>query len=230
MSGVFSWLTGLVDQVLTLRGALAYGAVGGLAFAEAAVFLGFVVPGETAVILGGVLAFNGSVSLPLMLAVAVTAAIAGDSVGYEVGRRFGPRLLGTAVLARRRGALLSAERVLRTRGGPAVLLARFTAFLRAVTPGLAGTIGMPYRRFLVWNALGGTLWAAGFTLLGYIAGAGYTTIENVAGDVGVGVLVLAAALLVGLLLHRRHAGHRGRHVEAEEPSPGAGPVAAIADR
>jgi len=79
--------------VLGLAGWPAYLIVAALVFAEAALFVGFVLPGETAVVLGGVLASFGRVPLPLMVIVVIAAAIGGDSVSYEVGRRFGPRVL-----------------------------------------------------------------------------------------------------------------------------------------
>ena len=85
-----SLVSTVVDPILNLHGPPAYALVGGLAFSEAALFVGFVLPGETAVLLGGVLAHRQQVSLVAMASVALVAAITGDSVGYEVGRHFGP--------------------------------------------------------------------------------------------------------------------------------------------
>ena len=136
--------------------AVAYLVIGLLTFAEAAAFIGFVLPGETAVILGGALAATHHLSLAPLLVLVVTAALVGDTVGYEVGKHAGPRLLSSRLL-RRHGARIDAARdVLRRRGGPAVLVGRFTAFLRAVTPALAGLSRMPYRTFLLYNAAGAT--------------------------------------------------------------------------
>jgi membrane-associated protein len=205
-----SVVSSVVDTVLKLHGATAYALVGGLAFAEAALFVGFVLPGETAVLLGGVLAHQHKVSLPLIAAVAVLGAITGDSVGYEVGRRFGTRLLDSRVFAKRRAGLEKGQQALRANGGRAVFLARFTAFLRAVMPGLAGTARMPYRRFLAFNAAGGLVWGLGFTLLGYLAGASYQTVEKVAGRAS--EVILAIVLITVLVLVIRH---RRREREAE---------------
>jgi membrane protein DedA with SNARE-associated domain len=194
-----SALSSVVDLILQLHGIAAYALVAGLAFSEAALLVGFVVPGETAVLIGGVLAHQHRVSLPVIAAVAVLAAIIGDSVGYEVGRHLGARMLDGRLFARRREGLQKAQHALRDNGGRAVFLARFTAFLRAVMPGLAGTARMPYRRFLVFNALGGLLWGLGFTLLGYLAGASYQTVERVAGrasEIILAVILLAVAVLV----------------------------------
>lgn len=210
MSGV----SGAVDQVLHLRGLAAYALVGGLVGGEAAVLLGFVLPGETAALLGGVLAEQAHVSLVGMLVVVVGAAIVGDSIGYEVGRTFGPRLLATRILRRRERQLERAQAYLRTKGGRAVVLARLTAFLRAVMPGLAGIGRMPYRRFLAFNALGAVLWGVSVTMLGYTAGAGYHEVERVAGRASIALLVLVVIVAVVLHLRRRTA---ERNPTAEVP-------------
>ena len=195
----------IIDPLLNLHGVAAYSLVGVLAFAEAAAFVGFVLPGETAVILGGVLAYQHAVSLPAMMAVVVLAAIAGDSVGYEVGKKYGQRLLRLSIFARHQAAVEKGRARLQTNGGVAVLLSRFTAFLRAVMPGMAGLARMPYRKFLAWNAVGGIIWGIGFTLLGYLAGASYRSIETYAGDLSYVVLALVAvAVLVFVIRHRRH--------------------------
>ena len=199
-----SVLTTVVDEVLKLHGLPAYALVGGLAFAEAALLVGFVLPGETAVLLGGVLAHEHRVSLSVMATVAVLAAITGDSVGYEVGRHFGTRLLVSRLFANRQRGLERGQQALRDNGGRAVFFARFTAFLRAVMPGMAGAARMPYRRFLVFNAAGGLVWALGFTLLGYFAGASYHTVEKVAGRASLAILaVVAVGVIVLVVRHRR---------------------------
>ena len=195
----------IVDPLLNLHGTPAYALVGALTFAEAAVFTGFVLPGETAVILGGVLAYRHSVSLSGMLALVVLAAVLGDTVGYEVGKRYGERLLGLRIFAKHRTTLDAARARLVRVGGRAVFLARFTAFLRAVMPGLAGTARMPYRRFLAWNAAGGLIWGVSFTMLGYFAGASYRQIESYAGKFSELILaVVALAALIWFVRGRQH--------------------------
>jgi membrane protein DedA with SNARE-associated domain len=97
-------------------------------------FVGFVLPGETAVILGGVLAHQHKVSLTGVAAVAVLAAITGDSVGYEVGRHFGTSATERPRVRQAPRGHRKAQDALRRHGGKAVFLARFTAFLRAVMP------------------------------------------------------------------------------------------------
>lgn len=196
-------VSSVVDQVLKLHGTAAYALVGVLAFAEAAVFVGFVLPGETAVLLGGVLAHQHRVSLVGMATVAVLAAIIGDSVGYEVGRHFGTRLVDSRFLAKRREGLQRGQDLLRRKGGRAVFVARFTAFLRAVMPGLAGTSRMPYPRFLAFNAAGGLVWAVGYTMLGYLAGASYRKVESVAGRASAALLAVIVVIAVVVMVRRR---------------------------
>ena len=186
----------LVDAILGLSGVAAYTMVAVLAFGEAAAFVGLVLPGELAVLLGGVIASSGHVSLWVMLVVASTAAVAGDSVGYEVGRHFGARLLAWEPLARRVGDRVAGiQERMRTRGGRVVFLGRWTAALRALVPGLAGMSGMPYPRFLAFNLAGGVAWACTFVLLGYVAGASWRSVEHIAGRASLLLLVLLVLVL-----------------------------------
>src|SRR5437867_10843032 len=168
-------MRGLIHHLLDLSGAPAYGLLFALPALEASAFVGFVFPGEIAVLLGGVLAFQHKVALGWAIAAAVGGAIVGDSIGYAVGARWGRRLLRTRVLRR----FVTPERqenasaYLRRHGGRAVFFGRFTAALRVLVPGFAGMAELPYRRFLFYNVLGGASWATGFVLLGYVAGDGY---------------------------------------------------------
>lgn len=184
----------LTDLLLGLHGPAAYTAIGLLAAAEASAFIGLFVPGELAVLLGGVLAFQGKVSFPTMAAVSSAGAIAGDSVGYFIGKRFGPRLRASR-LGRIVGATRweRATRFLERRGAGAVIIGRFTAALRVLVPGLAGMTRMPYGRFLAANIAGGIVWATGFTAAGFAAGGAWRQVERMAGRAS---LVLLALLVV----------------------------------
>ena len=207
-------MSDLLDRILGLDPVLILVVTGLLVFAEDAIFIGFVVPGETAAVLAGVGAGLGDVALPLSILVVVLAAILGDSVGYEVGRLFfGPRVLTSRLLAPHRHRIERAQAFLRRRGGIAVFLGRFTAFFRAMMPALAGASEMPYRRFLVWNAIGGIVWGTGFVLLGYAAGASYHQVEH---QVGRGVAIALAVIVVGLLVVWRL---RSRRRKADPVSP-----------
>lgn len=186
----------LLGEIHRLPGGLVYGLVTVLVFGEAAFFIGFIFPGETAVLVAGVVASQDHVNVVAVAALVVAAAIAGDSVGYAIGRRYGESLMKLAILKRRRVALDRALEGLRRRGPIYVFIGRFTAFLRAVMPGLAGMSKMNYRRFLIANAAGGIIWGVGFTLLGYFAGTALTRIENYASWVGLSVLIVMILFFV----------------------------------
>ena len=180
-----------------------YVTVFALPFLEASVLLGFVFPGETALVFGGVLAGQHRVNLVLVLVLAVLGAITGDAVGYAVGRRY-----GTGLQATRLGQVVGQDRwrtteeFLQRRGGPAVFLGRFTALLRALVPGAAGMAGLPYRTFFVWNAIGGATWASACVLGGYVVGDVISRYISSAGYVLIGLVVVAVA--VHLIRRRRH--------------------------
>ena len=196
-------VTEVLNKILNLQPTLVYVVVGLLVFAEAAIFVGFIFPGETAVILGGVVASSGRVDLWLLLLIVVVAAIIGDSVGYGVGHAFGDRLLGLSLLEHRRAGIDKALNLLRQRGGVAVFIGRFTAFLRAVMPGLAGASRLRYRTFLIANAAGGIVWGVSFTLLGYFLGGAYHRAEKYAGWVSTGLLIVVVFVAVALFIRNR---------------------------
>jgi len=165
---------------------------------------GIPVPGETALIGAAVLASQGKLSIELVIAIAAAAAIVGDNIGYLLGRRFGRRLMerpGRTKL-RRQLALARGEQLFTRHGPKAVFLGRWIALLRIWAAWLAGMAYMPWRSFLLWNALGGIGWALFFGLLGYWGGE--ATAELVARlGVGAAVVVVVGAVAIWVTLHRR---------------------------
>lgn len=198
-------MTSFLDPLLSAPPWAVLSVVALVVFSEDALFVGFVLPGETAAILGGVAASRAHVSVTAVVLVVVAAAIIGDSVGYELGRKVGPRILALDLMQRRRGRLVAAQAYLARRGGMAVFLGRWTAFLRAVMPALAGSAKMPYGRFLAFNAAGGVLWGVAVVLAGYFAGESFTRVESVLGKASAVVLavVVVAVLAVWLIRKRR---------------------------
>ena len=193
----------LLNQIQSLPTGLVYSLVAILVFGEAALFIGFVLPGETSVIIAGVVASRGHVNIVVLCVLVVVSAVIGDSVGYAIGHRYGERLLLLSVLQRRRLQLERALEGLRRRGPLYVFVGRFTAFLRAVMPGLAGMSKMHYRRFLLANALGAVVWGVSYALLGYFAGSALTKVENFASWFGIGLLALMIAALVAVHFWRK---------------------------
>jgi len=206
---------GLIGQLVnTVLGAppwLVYLTVALVVFAEDALFVGFVIPGETLAIIGGVTASLGHTSYVVVMLVVVVAAIVGDSVGYEVGKLFGPRVLGMRIIERRRRRLDEAKDFLRRKGGPAVFLGRWTAFFRAVMPALAGLSGMRYRLFLPWNAIGGIAWGATAVTAGFLAGKSYHRVAQWLGrgTAAIVALVVVVAIVVWVVRRRRAESHTG---------------------
>ena len=195
----------LVSGLVNLHGWAAYLVLAALVFGETAVFVGFVLPGEIATILGGVLASRGHVSLPVLILIVVAAAVAGPFVGYEIGRRMGDRLFAAKGLARVRGGVERTRSVLSKRGGAAVFLGRFVAVARAIMPAGAGAAGVRFTTFAVYNVVGGLLWGVGYSLLGYLAGSAYAVVERRVGTglaIAVGVVVVAGAAIWVVRRHR----------------------------
>lgn len=166
---------------------------------EASAVAGAVLPGQSAIVAGGLLAYQGRLPFGAVLTAAVLGAVVGPGIGYAVGRRWGPTmhrriprwLLRPADVAR-------AERVIHRIGGPAIAGARFITVLRTLVPVLSGKARVPCRTFLLWNALGGAAWALCGVLLGMAAGSGRRLAEGPGAVAATGVVVAAALLFVGV--------------------------------
>jgi len=133
---------------------------------ETAIVLGFLLPGELAVVAGGAIASRGKVPLAAVLAAAVAGPFTGDALGYLLGRSY-----GEAWMRRRLGKRWGrAHRWLSKKGGAAIFVGRFLPFVRAVLPATAGAIEVPARRFFGWDFAAALVWGIGSALLGYAAG------------------------------------------------------------
>lgn len=192
---------GMLEDVSSSLGSWAYALVPALAFLETGAFVGLVVPGETAVLVGGVVAERGDVALVPLIALVWLAALAGDVTSFLVGRRFGRSLLERhgSKLGIGEPQLARVERFFTRFGGRAVLLGRFVGVLRALTPFVAGASGYALRPFLALSAAGTLVWATAFSLIGYafsesFARAG-TTVTVVL--LGVAFLGAVASLVAG---------------------------------
>jgi membrane protein DedA with SNARE-associated domain len=195
----------LAEGLLSLSGWAAVAFLFTLPALEAPAFLGVVLPGEVALLLGGVLAQQGRIPLAAALAVGTAGALAGDSAGYWIGRRWGPRLLASR-LGRRVGParLHRVESLLLKGGGRALVVGRCTAGARVVLPGLAGMLGLRYRTFALWTGAAAIVWAVAHVLAGYAAGAGWRHVHHLSGRIGIAIgVVVAAALVVAWLRRRR---------------------------
>ncbi|MFU8871732.1 DedA family protein [Micromonospora sp. SL4-19] len=185
---------------------------------EASTFLGLFVPGEVAVLIGGVFAHDGRLPLWAVAAVAIVGAALGDQIGYLVGRRYGRRLLDRAPrrFVRSRDVRRALD-LIRRRGAVAVVFGRWVAALRALVPGLAGMSGMPRGTFTVANIAGGAFWAVTVAVLGYLAGASYRLIERRLGWGSEVVLALVVLLVLVRILRARRAARREREAPTGRP-------------
>jgi len=186
-------------------GAWWYAIVGILVFLEDALFVGFVLPGETAAVVGGALAALGVLDYPVVLGIVMVAAVLGDQVGYRIGHHLGPRLKasrGGRWVGPARWA--AADDFFARRGGPAVFMGRWVALMRALTPATAGMSGLPMRVFLPWNVLGGVSWSAAFVSLGFVLGHSLDRLDHWV-KLGNVALIGLVAVGVGFLVwrHRR---------------------------
>lgn len=197
-------ITTLAEHILAMPGWAALLLVFTLPALESSAFIGFVFPGEISLVTGGVLAFDHRTALWAVLLAGIAGAVAGDSIGYLVGRRYGRRMLdGTIGRFVKADHLDRGERYLAQRGGTAVFLGRFTAALRVMVPGLAGMARMHYRTFLAYNVAGGVAWATMSVLLGYTGGNAWQQAAHLASWIGFGALaVLVLWVAHGSLLRR----------------------------
>lgn len=167
------------------------------AFLEAAAFVGFILPGETSLLIGGVLAHSHVWSFWLFLICAIVGAIAGDSVGYEVGKHFGARIkvnrLGRLVGEKR---WRIAEHIFSKYHGGAIFFGRAQALLRALIPAMAGMHNVPYRTFLKWNAAGGIVFSTIIVSLGYQFANSLSALEKYLKYWALGFLTLVVIVVI----------------------------------
>ncbi len=183
----------MLAALITVPAGIGYPLLFALVAAESA---GALVPGETSLIVAGVLASQGQLSLPLVVAVAAGGAILGDNTGYLLGRRGLRRLLerpGRRAAGRQR-LIERGEAFFARHGAATVFFARWLPGLRVVASWLAGADHMPWPRFLLWNALGGTLWAATIGSLAYLLGRGGSGLLGAVGFAGLGLAGFAYLL------------------------------------
>jgi membrane protein DedA with SNARE-associated domain len=167
--------------------------------------MGVPVPGETSIILAGLAANQGNLSIELVILVAAAAAIIGDNIGFEIGRRGGRVLLAKPgpFERQRRQMLAVADPFFARHGAKAVFFGRWIAGLRVWAALFAGASEMRWRTFFVWNAAGGIGWSASVALAAYFGG---KAVEQVVAKVGLYGGIAVAVVLVGLLVvHRRRA-------------------------
>lgn len=153
--------------------------IGIFLFAEVGLFLGFFLPGDTLLIAAGIYAKQGKLNIAALIIVSALAAIAGDSLGYYIGRKLGPKVFTKDDgLIFRRDHIDKAEHVYERFGSKALLVTHFIAIIRTFMPLVAGIARMPYRRFLAFDTVGDTFWAISVTLVGYYVGSRIPNVDH----------------------------------------------------
>jgi membrane-associated protein len=191
----------VLAALITIPPNVGYAAVFGLIAIET---MGIPVPGETALIAAALLAHDGQLDIVPLVVLASAAAIIGDNIGFAIGRHGGRRLLlrPGPFLGQRRRVIELGEPFFAKHGPKAVFLGRWVSGLRIASAWLAGINGMSWPVFLVWNALGGILWACVVGFGVYALGDVAEKILTVAGPVAAGVFV-GLLVLVLVVRHRR---------------------------
>ena len=207
-------------------GAWTYLLVGVMAFLETGAFVGLLAPGETFILVGGLVAGQGQISIIVLIGIVWACAVAGDLTSFVLGRRLGREFM------ERHGPrfkitherLDQVEAFYGRHGGKAVFLGRFVGLIRAVSPFVAGSSRMPLRRFLPYDILGAGLWGTSLCLLGYL---GWRSFDKITSYASKGALALGTVIVVvggGIAAYRwlresenQEAAHRWLHEQAERP-------------
>jgi membrane-associated protein len=169
-----------------------------IVFTETGLLIGFFLPGDSLLIAAGLVAATGALNIWWLNVLLIMAAVAGDSVGYAIGARMGPRLF-----TRPKSLLFNPRHVDRTRafyarhGAKTIVIARFVPLVRTFAPVVAGVAGMEYRRFLVYNVAGGVGWVTSMTWAGYLLG---HTIPNINEHIHVVVAIIIVLSLIPIAI------------------------------
>lgn len=222
----------IVEEIGQRLGTWTYLFVGVFAFLETGAFVGLIAPGETVILVGGVVAGQGRIDLLTLIGITWAAAVAGDVTSLLLGRKLGREFLErhgprVGINAER---LESVERFFERHGGPTILVGRFLGLVRALAPFLAGASRMPLRTFLPYDLLGAGLWAGTFCVLGYVF---WHSLDQVTRYAGTGALALGTivALVVAVVVLRRmaaDAAYRARARAWIEARPGGTAFMAVA--
>jgi membrane-associated protein len=161
----------IIETLLAKGGIFVYFGLIFIVFAETGLAVGFFLPGDSLLVVAGLFAAAGKLNLAILLSTLFVAAVVGDAVGYLTGARLGPRLFKRQKsFFFRPSHLEKAHSFYEKYGGKTIIIARFVPIVRTFAPIVAGAAAMPYRRFVVFNVIGGFLWVFSMILAGYFLG------------------------------------------------------------
>lgn len=185
----------LLQELYNVRGLIEWGGtfmICAIIFVETGLFVGFFLPGDSLLVTAGVFAGAGHLQLAWLLSLVALCAIAGDQLGYWIGRKAGEGLY------RRKDSLIFKKRHLERahefyelHGAKTVIIARFIPIIRTFCPPVAGAAKMTYKRYLLYDIAGGILWVWGMVLLGYTLGRTVPNVDKRIHYIIAGVIVLS---------------------------------------
>lgn len=225
----------LLEDIGRALGPWTYLFVGALCFLESGAFVGLLIPGETAIVVGGVVAGQGELDIVVLIALVWSTAIAGDLVSFALGRRLGREFLvrhGPRVQITEQ-RIEQVERFYDRHGGKAVFLGRWVGLVRAVSPFLAGSSGMALRRFLPYDVLAAGMMGTAFCLLGFFFWRSLDRVLEIAkqGTLALGTTIVLVTAIVVVVRWLRVPENRDRLealLEAQEATPLLGPAIRLA--
>lgn len=191
---------------------IGYIGVFAIVFAESGLLIGFFLPGDSLLFTAGFLASQNLLNIYFLLIGCFIAAVLGDSVGYYFGHRVGRRLFHKKEsLLFKPDHLMKAERFYEKHGKKTIILARFTPFVRTFAPIVAGIGKMHYQTFLIYNVVGGLLWAVGITLAGYFLGRIIPDVDKYLLPVLAGIILVSVAPSVWHLFKEHQSSKKGKN-------------------
>jgi membrane protein DedA with SNARE-associated domain/membrane-associated phospholipid phosphatase len=224
-----------IENIAHALGAYTYVLVGVFAFLETGAFVGLIAPGETVVLVGGVIAGQGEIKLLPLIAVVWISAVLGDTTSFFIGRRLGRDFLlrhgpKFKITSER---LASVEGYFQRHGGKTILIGRFIGLVRAVAPFIAGSSRLEYRRFLPYSVVGTGLWGSLYCLLGYVFWQSFDKVANVAGKATFAFAVLVGVVVGSIYVYRRLRDQEERRrlqewIERQSHKPALKPLFALA--
>ncbi|MEJ7789083.1 MAG: bifunctional DedA family/phosphatase PAP2 family protein [Thermoleophilaceae bacterium] len=224
----------VIEDIARTLGGLTYVFVGALAFLETGAFVGLLVPGETTVIVGGVIAGQGEIDLLPLIGIVWVACVLGDTTSFLIGRRLGRGFIlkhGSKVKIDE-DRLEKVESYFERHGAVTIVAGRFVGLLRALTPFVAGSSAYPYRRFLPFSVIGCGAWVGLFSVLGFIFYRSFDQVAALAGQAVLGLGVTVALGVAAVLAYRRLRDPAQRRrmagwLERQGRRPALRPVAAV---
>ena len=231
-SGVLSTLPDpkkVIEDIAEALGAWTYALVAVAAFLETGAFVGLVAPGETIVMAAGVVAGQGTIDLLPLIGIVWLSAVLGDTTSFFIGKRLGRRFLEKhgPRFKITEARLKQVESYFDRHGGKTILIGRFIGLVRALAPFIAGSSGLPYRRFIPYSIVGTGLWSTLFCTIGYLFYRSFDKVAHLVGQAvfGFGVTV---AVIVGVVVAYRRRHEISDWFTAHERHPLVRPLLAVA--